>query len=552
MNDRRMLAGNRKIWVIKAGFPNNSSKKQWSDYVFANTMKKYLERLGHYVVVESRDEWENEEPADVVISLRGPYAYYPDRSRKNCIYIMWNLSHPSTITDEEYNLYDLVCVGSVKEDYLQEVQKRTHVPVKSLPMCVDTEIFYPDKDPFGDKEYEWVFVGNSRYKERKSVSWAIEHQIPLKIWGAGWKNFIPDSEKYVVDENIPNNELPHLYWNAKITIDDHYEDMINNGFINTRIVEALACGLPIISDYSEVLREMFGDAILCYRNEEEFVQQTERLDSEYKIIKEKTMSLWPLIEGKYSFESCMIRLSELKDEIVEYGNNCKEDVRFMCCGEKALRENRVGVYYREWKSFLGKLMNLEEQAQGHPDKEDSTEQYCMDLEKEKQDLGEQFCRLTWQEQEAFGGLTGIEQFWFKGFVQDEIEYKRKIEELDRIISGLKSEQEKLQTELGKSEKIKEELEKKRIELVEKIRKVNDQKREINEKLQKTYAEKSEINRKLQITYGEKYDRGLEIKRLKKELESIKKSRSYKLARMIGFPVRLFRIIVKKIKPEQDN
>ena len=32
----------------------------------------------------------------------------------------------------------------------------------------------------------------------------------------------------------------------------------------------LACGLPVISDYSEVLEKMFGDAILCYRDEEEF------------------------------------------------------------------------------------------------------------------------------------------------------------------------------------------------------------------------------------------------------------------------------------------
>ena len=70
------------------------------------------------------------------------------------------------------------------------------------------------------------------------------------------------------------------------------------------------------------------------------------------------------------------------------------------------------------------------------------------------------------------------------------------------------------------------------------------------KLQRTYAEKSEINRKLQITYGEKYDRGLEIKRLKKELDSVKKSRSYKLARFISFPVRLLRRVIKRIRGEK--
>ena len=68
---------------------------------------------------------------------------------------------------------------------------------------------------------------------------------------------------------------------------------------------------------------------------------------------------------------------------------------------------------------------------------------------------------------------------------------------------------------------------------------------INETLQRTYREKSEINRKLQITYGEKYDRGLEIKRLKKELEEVKSSETYRLARLIGLPVRIFRRIFRK-------
>ncbi len=49
-----------------------------------------------------------------------------------------------------------------------------------------------------------------------------------------------------------------------------------------------------------------------------------------------------------------------------------------------------------------------------------------------------------------------------------------------------------------------------------------EKSELNRKLQKTYAEKSEINRKLQITYGEKFDRGVQIKELKQQQKELKK------------------------------
>lgn len=448
MGNRRELANGKKIWVIKAGFPDNPTKIQWSDYVFANTMKKYLERIGYYVVVESKDEWYNEEEADVVVSLRGPFAYCPDSRKEDCTYILWNLSHPDTVTDEEYNAFDLVCIGSEKEEYLEKIRARVQVPVVSLPMCVDTELFYPEENPVKEKAHEWVFVGNSRGKERKSVLWAIRHGLPLEIWGAGWKKFIPDEadyEKYVVAENLPNHELRTLYWNSMATFDDHYEDMIQNGFINTRIMEAVACGLPVISDYSEVLTSMFGDGILCYHNEEEFLQLTERVKNEYPMIKEKTLALWPIIQNRYSFESCMNQLSEWSEKII--------------CREK--------------------------------------------------------------------------------------DSQKKMKYLQREILRLREEKQTLSEDLKKMEADLENEKKRREDYQVKCQNAWEQNRKTNEKLQRTYAEKSEINRKLQITYGEKYDRGLEIKKLKKEIESIKKSRTYRLARVFGAPVRFLRKLFKK-------
>ena len=79
MEDRRRLADGRQIWVIKAGFPNEPVKKYWSEYAFSNSLKKYLERLGYYVVIESCDEWYDDETADAVIVLRGHKEYFPLR-----------------------------------------------------------------------------------------------------------------------------------------------------------------------------------------------------------------------------------------------------------------------------------------------------------------------------------------------------------------------------------------------------------------------------------------------------------------------------------------
>ena len=756
MDDRRKLADGKEIWVIKAGFPDAPVKKWWSEYVFSNSLKKYLERLGYYVVIESYDEWYDGGEADVVIVLRGHKAYFPDRSNKECLYIMWNLSHPATITDEEYQSYDLLCIGSPK--HAEKVAQKVTVPIKYLPMCADTEIFYPDESACASKEYDWIFVGNSRYVRRKSVSWSIAHGIPLKIWGANWKNFIPDSEKYVVADNIPNDELPELYRHANVTVDDLYDDLFVCGFINTRIIEAFACGLPVISDYSEVLFDMFGDAVLCYRDEEEFVRQTGAVVENYDIVREKVRALWPLIREQYSFHARAGQLAAYSKEIKEYGRECirlidglmspevkgkpeqilcrrdkltdikvsvivavynasayladcmdsitgqtLREIEIICiddgsedesleilksyaktdgrisvftqenCGlstvrnrgckkalgeyvyfidsddvleEKALEtlylksnekkldllcfngktiyetsedmrrhsefqdyylrkasypecctgtqmltemrrngEYRASVvmqfYRREFLEGAGLLfypgilhedndfsframlkagragylpadyyrrrvhegsimsgtcgiahtygyfrvlMNMVSFAQQGDYDADTQEMICDILKGVRCSLKERYQRLTYQERNAFDRFQGAERFYFWLCVKQEEPAPVRTQEKED--ADMKRKLQKLDDKLSQTYK---------------------EKSEINAKLQQTYKEKSEINRKLQITYGEKYDRGLRIKSLEKELASLKRSRSYRLARLIGFPVRCFRKLIKAVK-----
>lgn len=753
MEDRRKLADGKEIWVIKAGFPDEPVKRFWSEYAFSNSLKKYLERLGYFVIIESADEWYGDDTADAVIVLRGHKEYYPIRKNKDCIYIMWNLSHPSTITDEEYNSYDLICIGS--EVYAGRVRARLNVPVRVLPMCADTEIFFPDEEEKKEKEYEyeWVFVGNSRFVKRKSVVWSIAHHIPLNIWGANWEKVLPESAEYVVAENIPNDELPALYRNAKVTVDDHYEDMALNGFINTRIIEAMACGLPVISDYSETLNTMFGDAVLCYHNENEFVKQTKRIAEDYDTVKERVRKVWPVIRENYSFKARAEQFKSFITEIREHGEACKELVRSFADAkpeEKAMhavcerefmpeikvsviipvynaekylaecmdsvtgqtlreieiiciddgstdsslkllrgyaeKDKRISVYTQENRGLSAARNRGIEKARGeyiefldsddwlkkdaveklyrtsaerkseilffngdtfyeddnarkmhsefqnyylrtgeYPESCDGPEmltmmrerkeyrtsvvmqlfersfleknrlRFCPGILHEDNDftfiacllsentgylperlykrrvhgesvmtketgikhvygyfraflnmlsfvdgrdfsddtweavsdifqgilynIKKHFRGLSWQEQQAFDWLDKRERLLFRLYVQPESD-------------GFPA--------LGKARR-------ENSELCRKLQKTYTEKSEINRKLQKTYADKSEINRKLQLTYKEKYDRGLEIKRLKKEVASIKKSRTYRLARIIGFPVRMLRKIVGKTR-----
>ena len=312
--ENRKLAKDRPIWVIKCPAPDSEKKVRWGDYAYAVALKRYLDRMGKYTVIDLYEDWNCEEDADVVLVLRGREFYRPDRRNEKCLYIMWNISHPEMVTEEEYQLYDVICVGSLH--YAKELQKKITVPVVPLLQCTDTELFYPDQEAEKHRGKDYLFIGNSRNVARPCVLWAAKDKLPLKIWGAGWKAMLGPDKTMVQDVFIENSDIPALYRSARVTLNDHWKDMLDYQFVNNRIFDALACGLPVISDCCDELREIFPDAVLYYSNQEEFKKCVAQLENDYDAIKARVDAQWPMIKEKYSFEA---RARELVEIAEKYG-----------------------------------------------------------------------------------------------------------------------------------------------------------------------------------------------------------------------------------------
>ena len=310
--ENRKLAKDRPIWVIKCPAPDSEKKVRWGDYAYAVALKRYLDRMGKYTVIDLYEDWNCEEDADVVLVLRGREFYRPDRRNEKCLYIMWNISHPEMVTEEEYQLYDVICVGSLH--YAKELQKKITVPVVPLLQCTDTELFYPDQEAEKHRGKDYLFIGNSRNVARPCVLWAAKDKLPLKIWGAGWKAMLGPDKTMVQDVFIENSDIPALYRSARVTLNDHWKDMLDYQFVNNRIFDALACGLPVISDCCDELREIFPDAVLYYSNKEEFQKCVAQLENDYDAIKARVDAQWPMIKEKYSFEARARELVEIAEK----------------------------------------------------------------------------------------------------------------------------------------------------------------------------------------------------------------------------------------------
>ena len=181
-------------------------------------------------------------------------------------------------------------------------------------------VHHVEYQPSGDDQSavqgkgDYIFIGNSRGVARRCVIWSAQNQLPLKIWGSGWKAMLGQNKGMVQDTSIENSQIPDLYRSAKATLNDHWKDMLDYQFINNRIFDALACGLPVISDYCEELKEIFPDAVLYYNNKEEFDDCIMQLETHYDEIKEKVAKQWPLIREQYSFEARARELLNIEEK----------------------------------------------------------------------------------------------------------------------------------------------------------------------------------------------------------------------------------------------
>ena len=160
----------------------------------------------------------------------------------------------------------------------------------------------------------YVFVGNTRGVKREFVGWCEENQIPLRIWGEpnGWKKQLKKDTCIQLEGILDNQELPELYRKSKIIFNDHFEDMRNNGFMNNRLFEVLGCGRPLISDYGTYYEKVFGDSILFYRDEQEFLEKVKYLEENYEKQQAKVMAIIPRLKEEFSFAK---RAKDLKNAV---------------------------------------------------------------------------------------------------------------------------------------------------------------------------------------------------------------------------------------------
>jgi spore maturation protein CgeB len=231
---------------------NPNLKLLWGDYWLKNNLTEAFQQLGATVDDEARD--------GVVLHLFGCPI---DNLSSNAFNILWLHSHPDWITPEILQRYDKIfCLSKPFIPKLNAMGAQADwlmMPTVMKPLQVE-------------KQYDVVFVGNVRHghKGRRIINDLIRcgsKAFNIHIWGFGWRDLIPTA--WYRGLYYEYTKLNMLYSKTKIVLNDHHDDMSREGFINPRILDAIASGSLVISDYVAALSKHIHGEIPIYRTAKE-------------------------------------------------------------------------------------------------------------------------------------------------------------------------------------------------------------------------------------------------------------------------------------------
>ncbi|MCU1467950.1 MAG: hypothetical protein JWM72_3878 [Actinomycetia bacterium] len=241
--------------AITVAAPNRKIASRWGDWHLAEAFAGALRDRGHAVRLQTADA--ADDPAgracDVHCVVRGLARVQRTRGQRH---VVWIISHPEAIEDEELDAADLVLVAS--DRFAAELQTRTRTPVESFLQATDPARFRPRPlDP--EHRHDVTVVAKSRDQYRTAVADAIAVGIRPSIYGSGWDRLVDPA--LIVSDYIDNTELASIYSSAGVVLNDHWASMRDWGFVSNRIFDALACGAPVISDELPEIATLFGNAV---------------------------------------------------------------------------------------------------------------------------------------------------------------------------------------------------------------------------------------------------------------------------------------------------
>lgn len=275
---------------------------RWGDYHFARELQLALHRLGLSSRLLFRDSYRRQpEPVggSGLLVLRGKFT--PRSNWLACssyaLKAAWLISWPLDPTPSELAGYDLLFVASI--------QDRTRIATLSgrpthtlLQASAFGSVSRPQPVRSG-----LLFVGNYRGVERPTVADFALAGLPLELIGKGWD----EVGLQAAASEIANHALPGRYSQALAVLNDHHGAMADYGYLNNRVFDVLACGVPVITDAAPGCPKELEAGVIRHRPGDDPVanlMKAEKLRSDHL----RMAGLAAAVRERHSFDARAMRL----------------------------------------------------------------------------------------------------------------------------------------------------------------------------------------------------------------------------------------------------
>lgn len=233
----------RHLDLLIAAPSDPDAHVNWGDLHYARSLQLALAASGVGSRLLFRDTHRHQPPPPAgsgLLVLRGKFA--PSLpwliSQPYVCKALWLISWPLDPTAEELRCYDQLFVASAQDR--ARVARLSGRPTSTLLQATAFSTHGAAPPP----RCGLLFVGNTRGLLRPVVQDFAAARLPLELIGDGWQAFGLEARA----KGVANAQLPQLYRHALAVLNDHSPAMAAYGYLNNRVFDVLACGIPVITD----------------------------------------------------------------------------------------------------------------------------------------------------------------------------------------------------------------------------------------------------------------------------------------------------------------
>lgn len=236
--------------------------------VINNALTAALERAGHTVYRNLHNDASGE-LTPIAIAHEYPPRPLNMRHVHNICLAAWEFAAPAGVPRAQvqaFNTFDAVFTPS---DWVSaQLRYAVDVPVKTIRWGVDTNVFYPSKLWTDDKEtIRLLWLGGTDPRHGFDIALQVLDKLPdnYRLYAKQSAHYPPQGAVHprlrIMREDLDQVELARLY----NSVDIFLQTARGVGF-SLPVLEALACGLPVVSTPLPPIWE-FGDDHITFSQE---------------------------------------------------------------------------------------------------------------------------------------------------------------------------------------------------------------------------------------------------------------------------------------------